>query len=196
MLEHNIPFRSLLSVLSAAMIATSPAGAQSKIDSFENIIGPPMENFDILEGIWDVESRSLKNRMSGDKIWLTNRMETKYRILLDGLVAINDTYGTFNDKPVHGIMIRTYDPDKNEWRFQWMSQGYPHLTEQVKGRFENGIGVFYGQETNRGRTFRMRFRWKLISQDHAFWEQAYQDPESGEWEVNWTLNLRRKTARP
>jgi len=44
MLEHNIPFRSLLSVLSAAMIATSPAGAQSKIDSFENIIGPPMEN--------------------------------------------------------------------------------------------------------------------------------------------------------
>lgn len=130
--------------------------------------------------------------MAPQQEWLENHMETEYRILLDGLVAINDTYGTFNGRDMHGIMIRTYDPDKDEWLFQWMSQGYPHLTEQVRGRFNNGIGTFYGTEINEGRTFNMRFRWKMIDEDHAFWEQAYQDPDTKEWEVNWTLDLRKK----
>ena len=81
---------------------------------------------------------------------------------------------------------------KTSGNFHWMSKGYPHLTEQVRGRFQNGVGVFYGKETNAGRDFRMRFRWKMITEEHAFWEQAYEDPETGEWQVNWTLDLRRK----
>lgn len=179
-----------------AMLALpSPANSQPlapRIDEFANSTCLAMDNFNLLEGKWDVESLSLKNRMSGEQEWLENHMETEYRILLDGLVVINDTYGTFNGRPMHGIMIRTYDPDKDEWLMQWMSKGYPHLTEQVRGRFKNGIGEFFGAETNAGRTFKLRFRWKMISTDHAFWEQAYQDPATGEWEVNWTLDLRRK----
>ncbi len=123
---------------------------------------------------------------------MENQMETTYRILLDGLVAINDAYGTFNDRPMHGIMIRTYGPDKDEWYFQRISEGYLHLTDQVHGKFENGIGVFYGTETNQGREFRMRFRWKMIDVEHAFWEQVYQDAETGDWQINWTLDLRKK----
>ncbi|MEO9469743.1 DUF1579 family protein [Parasphingorhabdus sp.] len=155
---------------------------------------PEMENFNWLSGTWMVESRSLKDRLSPDKTWVRNRMETRYRILLGGLVAINDTVGTFNKKPMHGIMIRTYDPDKNEWLFQWLSKGYPHLTEQVRGRFENGIGLFYGTEIHQGQKFNMRFRWKMISRNHAFWEQAYQNPETHVWEPNWTLDLTRPAS--
>ncbi len=163
-----------------------------RTENFEVVDGPYMENFELLEGKWDVESHSLKQRMVGQQEWLENHMETEYRILLGGLVAINDTYGTFNDNDMHGIMIRTYDPDKGEWRFQWMSRGYPHLTEQVRGSFENGVGIFYGTETNQGRTFKMRFRWKMISENHAFWDQAYQDPDTQQWEINWTIDLTRK----
>jgi len=176
-----------LSLCVGAWAETAP-----RIESFEASTGPQMENFNLLEGVWSVESHSLKNRMADEEVWLENHMETTYRILLDGLIAINDTYGTFNDRPMHGIMMRAYDPDKDEWQFHWMSKGYPHLTEQVRGRFENGVGVFYGVETNQGREFRMRFRWKMIADDHAFWEQAYEDPETGAWQVNWTLGLRRK----
>jgi len=161
-------------------------------ERFDEMGGLPMENFDGLAGKWHVYSRSLKHRMASRQEWSENHMETEYRILLGGLVVINDTYGKFNGQEMHGIMIRSYDPDQDEWRFQWMSRGYPHLTEQVRGRFRDGIGTFYGQEKNAGRDFRMRFRWKMIAEDHAFWEQAYQDPDTGEWEVNWTLELTRK----
>lgn len=150
-------------------------------------------DFNGLEGVWEVESLSLRERMVADKIWQTNRMETRFRILLGGLVAINDTYGTFNNRPMHGMMIRTYDPDLDEWRFQWMSEGYPHLTEQVRGRFQDGIGTFFGTETNAGRLFDMRFRWKKISADHFLWEQAYRNQETGEWEVNWTLDFKKRS---
>lgn len=150
-----------------------------------------MNDFDFLEGVWNVDSYSLKRRMAERREWTHNQMETTYRVLLNGLVVINDTYGTFNARPMHGIMIRTYDPDKDEWRFQWMSVGYPHLTEQVRGKFESGIGVFYGEETYEDRTFKMRFRWKKLSANRAFWEQAYLDPDNGEWEVNWILELSR-----
>ncbi len=174
-------------------VSASAAFAQRipRTENFDVVNGPHMENFDLLAGVWNVESHSLKRRMVDEQEWQENHMETEYRILLGGIVAINDTYGTFNGGPMHGIMIRTYDPDPDEWRAQWMSRGYPHLIEQVRGRFANGVGVFYGSETNEGRTFNMRFRWKMISADHAFWEQAYQNPTTREWEVNWTLDLTR-----
>lgn len=165
-----------------------------RIELFTTTDNPKMENFGPLAGKWMVESRSVKDRLASEKIWLENQMETEYRILLGGLVAINDTYGKFNGNPMHGIMVRTYDPDKDQWLFQWMSKGYPHLTEQVRGRFENGIGIFYGTEIHKDQKFNMRFRWKMISENHAFWEQAYQNPETGVWEANWTLDLTRRSA--
>lgn len=185
---------ALLIPLSFLPFDAQAAGAP-RIEKFELVDGPHMKNFNHLEGAWVVESHSLRHRMTAEPEWLENHMETNYRILLGGLVAINETYGIFNGHDMHGLMIRTYDPDIDEWRFQWMSVGYPHLTEQVRGRFENGIGVFYGTETNDGHTFAMRFRWKMIDENHAFWEQAYQDPETDGWEVNWTLDLRRKQTR-
>ncbi|WP_299194280.1 DUF1579 family protein [uncultured Erythrobacter sp.] len=164
---------------------------QPRIEEFQVDANPPMEDFSMLAGNWSVESRSVKDRLAPEKVWVRNRMQTEYRILLDGLVAINDTFGTFNGRPMHGIMIRTYDPTIDEWNFQWMSKGYPHLTPQVRGGFENGVGIFYGTEDHGGRTFQMRFRWKMISADHAFWEQSYLNPETGVWEPNWTLDLTR-----
>ncbi|WP_348631959.1 DUF1579 family protein [Pontixanthobacter sp. CEM42] len=180
----------LLSISSTA-VAQAPEIVQPRTEEFIAAPEQAMENFNMLAGKWQVESRSVRDRLAPNKVWLRNRMETEYRILLEGLVAVNDTYGTFNGRPMHGIMIRTYDPDKDEWYFQWMSKGYPHLTDQVRGSFENGIGVFYGTETHAGKSFKMRFRWKLISANHAFWEQAYQNPETGVWEPNWTLDLTR-----
>lgn len=184
-----------VNILAAACASTQDLRAAfDQAAKFDNSPGVPMANFDKLHGVWQVESHSLQDRMSGETVWQENHMQTEYRVLLGGLVVVNDTYGTFNGRPMHGLMFRAYDPDKDEWVFQWMSKGYPHLTEQVRGRFENGIGVFYGKETNKGRDFRMRFRWKMISENHAFWEQAYQDPETGGWEVNWTLDLRRNSS--
>ena len=104
-------------LVSVSAIAAPHNERAPRIEDFETLAGPAMENFNRLEGVWSVESHSLANRMADDEVWLENHMETTYRVLLDGLVVVNDTYGTFNDRPMHGIMIRAYDPDKDEWQF-------------------------------------------------------------------------------
>lgn len=188
-------WRMLAGLLAASVLALSssqaePAGTCADIadvDACEPRL--EMKDFSLLEGKWEVRSESLADRLGENETWQVNQMETHYRILLGGLVAINETYGTFNGRDMHGIMIRTYDPAKDEWLFQWMSKGYPHLTEQVRGRFEKGVGLFYGSETYRGREFKMRFRWRMANENNAYWDQSYHDPVSLDWKVNWKLIL-------
>jgi len=192
----------LITALAASLATGSGASAQDgavpenlsealSVDLSNTI---PITNFDFLEGVWQIDSRHQRSRMNDDQVWLQNDLETEYQILLGGLVALNQTYGAFNGRPMHGFMMRTYDPDIDQWTMQWMSRGYPHLTEQVRGRFRDGFGEFLGTEVNQGRTFAMRFRWYRLGDDHAYWEQSYQDPDSGEWEVNWMMELRRAAS--
>lgn len=169
--------------------AEAAAQVAPRVESFHPDSVVPMSDFSGLEGVWSVESRSLVDRLAADQVWLLNTMETRFQVLLGGLVVINNTWGTFNDVSMDAIMIRTHDPDLNEWRFQWMSSVYPHLTEQVRGRFENGVGAFHGTEAYGDERFPMRFRWKRLSDDHYFWEQAYQIGDG--WRPNWTLEFRR-----
>lgn len=170
---------------------TTPAENTSTPHHIDVSSTVPIENFDFLDGVWRIDSRHRSRRMRHSDRWLQNNLETEYQILLGGLVALNQTYGTFNGGPMHGFMVRTYDPDIDEWTMQWMARGHPHLTEQVRGRFHDGVGEFLGSEVNEGRTFAMRFRWFRLAEDRAYWEQSYQDPETGEWEVNWTMDLNR-----
>jgi len=151
----------------------------------------PVADFSFMEGTWHVRSHSLRERMADSEEWLENTMETRFTVFLNGLVVVNNTYGTFNGNPMNGLMIRAYDPDKDEWEFRWMSEGYPHLTEQVRGRFADGVGQFYGTETYRGTEYRLRFRWTMVAEDRAYWDQSYQDPETGRWQVNWILEYQR-----
>ena len=68
------------------------------------------------------------------------------------------------------------------------------MRAQARGQFEDGAGTFYGKETCKGKTYRMRFLWKHPSDDTAVWEQAYQNPASGEWETNWIMEFQRCDA--
>jgi len=150
-----------------------------------------VENFDFMEGIWRIDSRHLRRRMRGSTSWVQNDLEGDFTVRLGGYVVMNTNTGTFNGNTMEGFMIRTYDPDTDEWTMRWMSRGYPHLTEQVRGRFADGFGEFFGVEENDGRSFTMRFRWYQLSDGRAYWEQAYQDPDTEEWEINWTMDMHR-----
>lgn len=180
-----------LTGLSISRAGALGAQVTSRIESFHPDSVIPMHDFTDLVGEWEVESRSLLERMTPTPEWRVDRMRTRFEQPLEGLVAINHTWGMFNDQSMSAIMIRTYDPDRDEWRFQWMSSVYPRLTEQVRGRFTDGTGAFFGCEEYAGVEYEMRFRWKRVGPDHFFWEQAYRDPRSDRWVVNWTLDFTR-----
>lgn len=148
-----------------------------------------MNDFAFLSGLKTIRHRRLMECMVGSDDW--TEFETGYEAwsLLGGAASIDRVFGEIDGKPFEGASVRTYDSESDTWTIYWMDAWNTELREQVKGRFEAGVGTFYGTEVYRGVTYRMRFLWKDISDKSARWEQAYQHPQTGEWETNWTMDF-------
>jgi hypothetical protein len=65
------------------------------------------------------------------------------------------------------------------------------MLSPVVGSFRDGIGEFYGDDTDGGKPVRVRFLWRVISKDTAHWEQAFSLDGGKTWETNWVMDLLR-----
>jgi hypothetical protein len=148
-----------------------------------------MTDFDFLPGKRLIRHRRLKECMAGSDEWTA--FETGYEAwhLLGGAASIDRVFGELDGQRLEGASVRTYDAKSEMWTIYWMDTWNTNLREQVRGRFEAGVGTFYGTEVYRGVTYRMRFLWKEMTDTSARWEQAYQHPETGAWETNWTMDF-------
>ena len=62
---------------------------------------------------------------------------------------------------------------------------------RVVGGFDGAVGTFEGPDTDDGRPITVRFRWDVVDDDHARWQQAFS--EDGEtWETNWIMEFTRR----
>ena len=59
------------------------------------------------------------------------------------------------------------------------------------GRFVDGVGTFYGDDTWEGKPVRVRFIWSKIDLTHCHWEQAYSSDGGKSWETNWLMDFTR-----
>lgn len=66
-----------------------------------------------------------------------------------------------------------------------------NLDPPMKGRFVNGIGTFYADDTLRGKPIKVRFIWSHITQTSARWEQTFSPDEGKTWEANWLQRIER-----
>jgi hypothetical protein len=91
------------------------------------------------------------------------------------------------------VAPRAYDSKTGQWAIWWIDGRNPfgNLDPPVKGRFVNGIGTFYADDTLRGKPIKVRFIWSHITQTSARWEQAFSPDEGKTWETNWLQRIER-----
>jgi len=65
------------------------------------------------------------------------------------------------------------------------------LEPPVHGRFENGVGTFFGDDRHDGLPIRVRFLWSQIGTESASWEQAFSPDGVAQWETNWIMQFLR-----
>ncbi len=152
-------------------------------------------DFDFIIGDWRVHHRRLKERLSGCREWVEFEGSSSARKILGGFGNIDDNVLDLPDGPYRAATLRSFDPATGLWSIWWLDGRRPHqLDVPVVGRFENGTGLFYADDTLDGAPIKVRFTWSSLDTDAARWEQAFSDDGGNSWETNWTMDFVRMPA--
>jgi hypothetical protein len=150
------------------------------------------DDFDFIIGDWRVHHRRLKERLVGCTAWVEFEGTSTARKILGGSGNIDDNLLDLPEGAYRATTLRSFDPATDLWSIWWLDGRRPHqLDTPVVGRFENGTGLFYADDTFDGLPIKVRFTWFTFAADKARWEQAFSDDDGKVWETNWTMTFTR-----
>lgn len=150
-------------------------------------------DFDFLVGTWNVHHHRLNERLAGCTEWSEFESQSVGKMILGGSGNFDETAFAWGGTTVYGCTIRLFNPLTHEWTLTWSDSATGVLFPPQTGRFEDGIGHFYGLEPCNGRTVLTRFIWSGISATTARWEQAFSADGGGSWETNWIMTFAKST---
>lgn len=171
--------------LSASSLATpdNPPPRQGK-----DLSG--LHAFDLRAGCWTIHNHVLKARLADSHEWFDYDGFQHLWITLGGYGNADDTELRKPGGAFYGMTVRTYDPKDGTWSIWWYDGRTPSdLDPPVKGRFKDGVGTFYADDTLRGKPIKVRYIWSGITATAAHWEQAYSGDGGKTWETNWTAGF-------
>jgi hypothetical protein len=172
-------------ILTAATpITYAQSGPVTTQPAFSGIHG-----FDFEYGIWQVHHRV----KSGDGTWKEFDGTCTTRPFMAGQGDIEEHVFFRPTGNTYGTAVRAFDPKTDEWAIWWIDSRYPHfpLDPPAKGRFENGVGMFYSDSVINGKTVRARLMWSHMTTTSAHWEQASSNDAGKTWDTNWIMEFRR-----
>jgi len=153
----------------------------------------PSPDFDFEFGSWIVHHRRLNRRLCNCTEWTVFSGRSSTRPILGGAGNLEDNELDLPEGLYRAVALRSYDSAKGQWAIWWLDGRMPFapLDPPVKGHFINGVGVFYSDDTLRGKPVKVRFTWSNISPTTAHWEQAFSGDGGKTWETNWTTDFTR-----
>lgn len=145
--------------------------------------------FDFFIGRWTVRHRRLKARLAGSTEWIAFGGTCETRKILQGQGNMDDNVIDLPGDRYAAVTTRLFDPKTGLWSIYWIDGRYLSIDTPVKGRFENGVGLFYCDDVLEGRPIRVRFTWSDITADSARWAQAFSADGGETWETNWIMEF-------
>ncbi len=151
---------------------------------------PTLDSFAFQTGHWRVRHRKLQSPLTGHREWTEFEGTCRAVEILDGAgnvddFVINDPGGAYR-----AATFRRLDPFTGEWCIYWADGRRSGLDPEMRGRFENGAGTFFGHDVVHGQDVFVRFIWSDIGPTRARWEQAF-STDGEAWEVNWIMQFER-----
>jgi hypothetical protein len=152
-----------------------------------------LSDFDFLGGDWHVRHRYLRVTKNSRE-WSSVDGTASHRSLMDSKANMEEYTINAPNGAYRAVALRSYDSKASQWSIWWLDGRAPHgdLDPPVQGRFEKGVGTFYGDTTINGKLLRVRFVWSQITASSARWEQAYSADAGKTWETNWIMEFRRR----
>ncbi|MGH9319236.1 MAG: hypothetical protein ACRD3V_05020 [Vicinamibacteria bacterium] len=149
------------------------------------------QDFDFFIGRWKIQNRRLRERLKGSNEWDEFEGTSVARPLWGGRANIDEYEGDGPAGPIYGLTLRLYDPKTKQWSLHWSNSANGTLDKAMIGRFENGRGEFYNEDTFEGRSIFVRFIWSVLTPISCRWEQAFSADGGKTWETNWIMDFTR-----
>jgi hypothetical protein len=139
-----------------------------------------------------VHLRRLKVRGAGCEDWDEFAGTSFCQGLMGGLCNVDEN--DFPDRGQQGLSFRTFDVAQGLWSIRWVSSDAGVVQAPVHGRFESGVGRFFGEDVEGGRPVKVRYVWDEIGVGSARWAQAFSYDGGETWETNWIMAFTRTAA--
>jgi hypothetical protein len=149
-------------------------------------------DFDFLTGTFNITNRRLAKRHVGSTDWDEFPSVKTAHTFFDGGGSFDEI--VLPTQGFSGATIRLFDRESEQWSIYWMNSRVGRMEPPVVGRFTDGVGTFYGDDTDEGVPIRVRFTWSRITTDSWRWEQAFSTDDEKTWETNWIMDGTRAEA--
>ncbi len=150
------------------------------------------QDFAWLVGRWNVQHHRLKERLLNNHEWEDFTGTSELWLTMNGLGTVDDNVLNLPSGQYRAVGVRAFNTQTRQWLIWWLDSRNPTtLDPPVAGSFENGVGVFTGSDTLRGRAIIVRYQWSEITAHSARWEQAFSPDNGASWEVNWIMHFTR-----
>jgi hypothetical protein len=147
-------------------------------------------DFDFEIGSWTVKHRRLKQRLKDCHEWVEFEGLSSTQKILGGYGNLEDNQLFFPEATFRAIALRSYDRQAKRWSIWWLDGRYPGAIDTpVVGGFENGVGLFFANDSLEGRPIKIRFTWSIAAAGHPHWEQAFSADDGKSWETNWIMDF-------
>lgn len=145
-------------------------------------------DFDFIIGDWVVRHSRLNRRFSGCDEWTEFDGRSSTAKILGGFGNLEDNLLHFPDGTFRAVALRSYCTQSRTWSIWWLDGRNPtRLDTPVVGRFSDGIGLFFADDTMDGKPIKVRFTWTALPGQNPRWEQAFSADAGATWETNWRM---------
>lgn len=172
-----------LLVVAASLCWPASTVAQTQ-GSQAAVVRDGARDFDWEIGAWDTVVQ-VRAPLSEDAAWTEFRGASIVHSFSAGRANLVDIDVTNGARRIEGVSLRLYSPQTGQWSLNFASMRDGALTAPVYGAFENGRGVFYGQEMVEGRAVLVRFVISDITPISARFVQSYSADGGQTWIDNW-----------
>lgn len=147
------------------------------------------KDFDFFMGKWKVRHRRLKLRLAGSTEWEEYDGTTHWQPILGGIANFNDSIVNRSTGTYRGMGLRAFDARTSTWTDWYLDGRDPtKISLDGTGRFVDGVGTFFSDDTFEGKPIKVRGIFKPLSADTAQWEQAFSADGGKTWETNYVMH--------
>jgi hypothetical protein len=194
----NMPklFRIFLALCSLALTLLPPqvsAQADSASTGHQQIAAERdgQHDFDFDIGVWKTHIRRTLDPLSSSRDFIELNGTVTVRKVWGGRAQLEEIETDGPNGHWEGMSLFLYNPQSHQWSQTFANGKVGVLTTPLIGRFTDGRGELYAQDTINGRSILVRAIWSAIAADSHQYEESYSDDGGKTWVRAFIANLTR-----